>query len=111
MNSRLVDLLATTAARIEEAAYPNAVILPNFPRSIQLDYHTCGSKSVYVILRYYNKRCTPNSVERGLMTVEDGTSVADIKRVLKERKLSFRELHSEGIVDLKKAIGSGGGHA
>lgn len=111
MNSRLVDLLATTAARIEEAAYPNAVILPNFPRSIQLDYHTCGSKSVYVILRYYNKRCTPNSVERGLMTDEDGTSVADVKRVLKERKLSFRELHSVGILISRRRLVQGGGHA
>ena len=62
MVQEIVDTLATAAARLEESAYPHAVILPSFPRSIQLDGYSCGAKSVFTILRYYNKRCTPLSV-------------------------------------------------
>ncbi len=39
----IIDGLATTAAKLEALAYPDAIILPNFPRSIQLDYHSCGA--------------------------------------------------------------------
>lgn len=104
MVQEIVDNLATAAARLEESAYRHAVILPNFPLTIQLDYYSSGAKSVYTILRYYSKRCTLNSVERALKAAENGTSVADIKRVLRERRLSYREVHSARLVDLKKAI-------
>jgi hypothetical protein len=49
MHSRIVDTLATAAARLEESAYPQAVILPNFPRSIQLDYHSSGVLQTVVL--------------------------------------------------------------
>jgi len=102
MHSRIVDSLATAVARLEESAYPNAVILPDFPRSIQLDGYSCGAKSVYCILRYHNKRCTPLSVERELHTTYEGTSIPDIKRVLKRHGLKYRK-----IKDLKSAIEKG----
>ena len=99
MDQSLIDTLATTIARIEEAAYPSAVILPNFQRSLQLDQYSCGAKSLYSIFRYYNKRCTPKSIEKALNTDEDGTSVSDIKRVVKRYGLTCRTLR-----DLKAAI-------
>ncbi len=102
MYLRLVDTLAKVAARIEESAYPNAVILPDFPRSIQLDRYSCGAKSLYTILRYYNKRCTPLSVERELHTTWEGTSIPNIKRVLKKHGLKYRK-----ITNLKSAIDDG----
>jgi len=102
MHSRIVDTLVTAAARLEESAYPNAVILPNFPRSIQLDKYSCGSKSVFTILRYYNKRCTPISVERELHTTYEGTAIPDIKRVLKRHGLKYRKIRN-----LKAAIDHG----
>ena len=52
MYSRIVDTLATAAARIEESAYPNACLLKNFPRSIRIDGYSYGAKSVYTIFRY-----------------------------------------------------------
>ncbi len=56
---KAVDMVATAAARLEESAYRHSVILPDFPRSIQLDGYSCGAKSLYTILCYYNIRCTP----------------------------------------------------
>ena len=102
MVQEIVDSLATAAARLEESAYPNAIILPNFPRSIQLDGYSCGAKSLHSILRYYNKRCTPLSVEKELHTTYEGTAILDIKRVLKRHGLKYRK-----IKDLKNAIDRG----
>jgi predicted double-glycine peptidase len=98
----IIDTLATDAARLEESAHPNAVSLPNFPRSIQLDGYSCGAKSVYTILRFYNKHCTPLSVKRELHTTYEGTYIGDIKRVLKRHQLKCRK-----ITNLKGAIDDG----
>ncbi len=102
MVQEIVDALATATARLEESVYTNAVILPEFPRSIQLDGYSCGAKSAYTVLRYYNKRCTPLSVERELHTTWEGTAVSDIKRVLKKHGLKYRK-----ITNLKSAIDKG----
>ena len=102
MVQEIVDAMATAAARLEESAYPNAVILPNFPRSIQLDKYSCGAKSLYTILCYYNIRCTPLSVEKELHTTWEGTAIPDIKRVLKKHGLKYRKTTS-----LKSAINKG----
>ncbi|HTY11737.1 MAG TPA: cysteine peptidase family C39 domain-containing protein [Bacteroidota bacterium] len=97
-----VDFVATAAARLEESAYPNAIILPNFPCSIQLDYYSCGAKSAYTIPKYFGKRCTPLSVELELRTAYEGTSISDIKRVLKRHGLKYRKIR-----DLRRAIDDG----
>jgi len=102
MYSRIVDTLATVAAHLEEFSHSHAVTLSHFPRSIQLDGYSCGAKSVHTILRCYNKRCTPLSVERELHTTYEGTSIRDIKRVLKRHGLKYRK-----IKDLKNAIDEG----
>jgi ABC-type bacteriocin/lantibiotic exporter with double-glycine peptidase domain len=104
MVQNIIDAIATTVARIETFTYPNAVTLPNFPRSIQLDEYSCGAKSVYCILQYYRKLCTPGSVERLLQTDSDGTDVSDIKRVLKRHGLKCRTLRKPGLRDLRAAI-------
>jgi ABC-type bacteriocin/lantibiotic exporter with double-glycine peptidase domain len=97
-----VDFLATAAARLEESAYPNAAILPNFPRSIQLDYHSCGVHCVLSILRFYNKRVSFRRLKKLLRTNEDGTSATDIRRVFKTYELECRTIR-----DLKAAIDDG----
>ena len=104
MVQNIIDAIATTAARIEALKYPDAIILPNFPRSVQLDSYSCGAKSVYCILKYFGKRCTPESVERLLDTDEDGTGLSEIKRVLKRYGLTYRTLRKPGLRDLKVAI-------
>ncbi len=40
---KIINMLATTAARIEARKHPNAIILQNLPRSIQLGGFTCGA--------------------------------------------------------------------
>jgi len=97
----IIDAIATTAARIETLAHPNAVILP-FPRSIQLDTYSCGAHAVFAILKYFRKHCTYATVERQLHTDKDGTDISDIKRVLKLYGLKCRTLQ-----DLKSAIKNG----
>jgi ABC-type bacteriocin/lantibiotic exporter with double-glycine peptidase domain len=104
MIQNIIDTLATTAARLETLTHPDAIILPSFPRSVQLDYYSCGAKSVYCILRYYDRQCTPESVEKQLHTDEDGTSVSDIKRVFRRYHLNCRTLRKPGLRDLKASI-------
>lgn len=108
MNTQLaVDKLMTSLARMEEHLHPDASILPNFPRSIQLDYYSCGAKSTYMVLKYFGKRCTHESVERQLGTTIEGTSRADIVRVLRKHRLKVQVNTKMSINDLKKAIKAG----
>jgi hypothetical protein len=107
MFQNIIDTLATSAARLETLVYPGAIILPNFPRSIQIDYYSCGAKSVYCILRYYDRQCTPGSVEKELHTDEDGTDVSDIKRVFRRYHLNCRTLRKPGLRELKTSINDG----
>jgi ABC-type bacteriocin/lantibiotic exporter with double-glycine peptidase domain len=104
MRQQTVDFLASLSANAEALIHSDAVILPNFPKSIQLDEYSCGAKSVYCILKYFGKRCTPRSVERLLDTDEDGTDISDIKRVFKRYHLNCRIPRKPGLRDLKTAI-------
>jgi predicted double-glycine peptidase len=107
MLQQIVDFLASLGAEVETLIHPDAVTLPDFPRSIQLDDYSCGAKAVYCILQYFNKQCTPESIEKELHTDSDGTSVSDIKRVLKRHGLKYRTLRKPGLRDLKTAINDG----
>ena len=104
MPDRFIDTAFTVLKDLEELAYPSAVVLPNFPRSIQLDGYSCGAKSVYTVLRYFGKRCTVQSVEQQLKTDEDGTWNKDVYRVLKERKLRYKVNTHAGLRDLYRGI-------
>ncbi|MGD0037876.1 MAG: cysteine peptidase family C39 domain-containing protein [Bacteroidota bacterium] len=104
MIQQVVDFLASICANAETILHPDAIILPHFPRSLQLDSYSCGAKSVFTILRYYGKHCTPESVEEQLHTDEDGTAVSDIKRVFRRYHLNYRTLRKPGLRDLKAAI-------
>jgi ABC-type bacteriocin/lantibiotic exporter with double-glycine peptidase domain len=106
---KTIDLIANALKEIEELIYQDdeAVVLPNFPRTIQLDGWTCGARSVYSILRYFGKRCTVKSVERELRTDWEGTDVADIKKVFQNHHLKPVEKKNCHISDLRKAIDDG----
>jgi len=106
---KTVDVLANILKKTEEVVHHNdeTVILPHFRRSIRLDYYSCAARSVYSVLRYHGKRCTPESVERSLHTNEDGAGVSDILRVFKQRGLSCKVIRNASFVDLKGAIRNG----
>ena len=107
MVQSIIDAFATAAARLEESAYPNAVILPNFPRSIQMDYHSCGVHCVMSILRFYRKGVSFKRLKNMLRTDEDGTAVSDIKKTLKKFGLECRTLRKPSLKELKAAIDEG----
>jgi ABC-type bacteriocin/lantibiotic exporter with double-glycine peptidase domain len=104
MIQQVVDFLASLFADTETILHPDAVTLPDFTRSIQLDDYSCGAKSVYCILQYYDRQCSADSVEEQLHTDEVGTSVSDIKRVFRRYHLNYRTLRKPGLWDLKAAI-------
>ena len=101
---KFVDNIFSKLKSIEEQAFLSAVILEGFPRSIQLDGYSCGAKSIYTVLKYFGRSCTPRSVERQLGTTWEGTSQTDIKRVLKERNLSYRMIGKRTLKTLRDAI-------
>jgi predicted double-glycine peptidase len=107
ISQHVVDAFFTVLARTEEQLHPHAVVLPSFPRSIQLDGYSCGAKSTYMVLRYFGCRCTAASVEQLLGTEEDGTSPADIKRVLRKHGLKIVVRARMNLRDLKAAINAG----
>ena len=104
MVQQIIDFLASLFANAETILHPDAVVLENFPRSLQLDSHSCGAKAVYCILQFYNKQCTPESVEEQLHTDEDGTAVSNIKRVFRRYHLNCRILRKPKLQDLRAAI-------
>jgi hypothetical protein len=104
MLQQVVDFLAALFADTETILHPDAVTLPNFPRSLQIDSYSCGAKSIYCILQYYGKQCTPESAEEALKTDINGTAASDIKRVFSRYHLNCRSLRKPGFRDLKIAI-------
>jgi ABC-type bacteriocin/lantibiotic exporter with double-glycine peptidase domain len=107
ISQHIIDTLFTASARTEEQLHPHSVVLPGFPRSIQLDGYSCGAKSTYMILRYFDCRCTAASVEQCLRTTADGTSSSDIKRVLREHALKTVVHIRMNLQGLKSAIDAG----
>lgn len=103
----VIDTLFTTLARSEEQLHPDATFLPNFPRCIQLNSHTCGSVSTFIILNYFGKSDNYPKVERQLGTDKDGTSPSDIKRVFKKYGLKVTTNAEMTIRVLKRAIDNG----
>jgi ABC-type bacteriocin/lantibiotic exporter with double-glycine peptidase domain len=105
MLQQVIDFFVSLGADAETILHTDVVTLPDFPRSIQLfDNYSCCAKSVFTILHFYKKPCTPKSVEEQLHTDEDGTTVSNIKRVLNRYGLVFQTLRKPGPRDLKAAI-------
>lgn len=107
MNSRFVDEVFTALKAAEELGYPNAVLLKNFPRLVQLDSHSCGLCCVKSILQYQKIHVSRKRLKELLRTDLDGTAVSDIKRVLNRFGLECRTLRKPGLRDLKAAIDKG----
>ena len=103
----VVDAFFTALARTEEGVHSKAVLLPSFPRSLQLDGYSCGAKSTYTVLRYFGIPCTASSVEQWLGTTADGTSPSNIMRVFCQHGLKAVVHTRMNLQDLKSAINAG----
>ena len=102
-----VDKIFTALARAEETLHPDAVLLKDFPRSIQAEFpaFSCGEKCVYCILKYFEKKVTHRQLKGLLRTDLSGTAKDDIKRVLKQFGLRYRVVRK--VSDLRNAIDQG----
>lgn len=103
----VIDSLMTSLAKMEERLHPDARILPGFARMIQLKPYNCGAVSTEMVLQYFGKRISLESLERQLGTTIEGTSPSDIKRVLKKYGLKIHVNSKMSIRDLKTAIDAG----
>lgn len=103
----MIDQIFTALLKAEIQAHPGAVVLHGFPRLIQLDRHSCGAKSVQAILQYYGIHVPFDRLMKQLRTDMDGTSVADIKRVLARYRLTSHTLRNPTIRKLKGCIDQG----
>jgi ABC-type bacteriocin/lantibiotic exporter with double-glycine peptidase domain len=102
----LADSIANVFKRLEEQD-PSAIILPGIRRSLQLDRYSCGVQSVKVILDYFVRSLSIDSIERRLGTDEEGTPIAAIRRLLKSRGLTSKIRVEATLRDIRKAIYSG----
>jgi len=98
-----VDQVANIVKMIEELD-PNATVLPNIFRSLQLDPFSCGLQSVFVILNYYRKKTTPGKLKKELQTDWSGTALPDIERVFKKYGLKVRIIRRAKMKHLISAI-------
>ena len=80
----LADSLANVVKLIEEWD-SSAIILKGIRRSLQLDRYSCGVQSVRIILAYFGRSVSVDSIERKLETDEEGTSITAIRQLLKSR--------------------------
>lgn len=102
-----VDKLASRAQRLEEAFYPDAVLLRGFPRLLQLDRYSCAVQSACMILRYFRKGMPIRRIESELgTTAEDGTSRTQLTRLLVRRNLKVETVNRCTHQKLRDAIDS-----
>jgi ABC-type bacteriocin/lantibiotic exporter with double-glycine peptidase domain len=101
-----VDAVANIVKAIEELE-PTAKVLPNIERSLQLDWYSCGAQSVFMILRFFGKRCSVERVKNQLQTDWSGTGLPDIKRLFRKYGLYYQVIAKARISDLRHAIDSG----
>lgn len=102
----LVDWFSRCLQRIEERRSPDSIVL-GVRRSIQLDGHSCGAQSAFMILRYFGKARSISAVSNALGTNQTGTSTTSIVRLFRRRGLKPRINARANVDDLAKAVGLG----
>jgi ABC-type bacteriocin/lantibiotic exporter with double-glycine peptidase domain len=85
----------------------SAVVLKGVRRSLQLDRYSCGVQCTKVILGYFGRCLSIESIERRLGTDEEGTSISAIRQLMKSRGLTTTICVDATIRDVKRAIDSG----
>jgi ABC-type bacteriocin/lantibiotic exporter with double-glycine peptidase domain len=98
------DIIVSVPKGVEEILSPDAILLPRFARSIQVDGWSCGAQSAYMILKYHRKARSIKNVHKELGTNEDGTSEDALKRLFRKRGLSVYEFKNPTLAKLENAI-------
>lgn len=103
----VVDSAGEFVQSLEESADLDAVCLPGFGRSFQVDNYSCGAQCAFLVLRYFKKARSIKNVTKELGTTEDGTDQGQILKLLRKRGLKVRCRNKMKIRDLRKAIDAG----
>ena len=110
MNSRfktIADKAANLLKRTEERLAPDWVLLPDLPRSLQLDGYTCGAQCAFMVLSYYGKATSIQNVTKELGTTVEGTTTTQLRKFFLSRNLRPVTLKSPTIASIKKEIKAG----
>jgi ABC-type bacteriocin/lantibiotic exporter with double-glycine peptidase domain len=107
---RIAKILADSVGNVAkwfEDQDPSATILRGVHRSLQLDRYSCVVQSARVILDYFGRSLSIDSIELRLGTDSDGTSTTAIRHLFRARGLTTT-IHADAMFrDIKKAIDSG----
>ena len=95
---------------LKDLAWPDddGVGHPRFERHIQPDFHTCGARTTYMVMRHFGSRRRYARVERELRTDTDGTYETHVIRMLRESGFSAGRRRNMKMADLERLLGRGG---
>ena len=91
--------------RMNDDEYP--VVLEGIERSVQKNFHECGARCTFMVLKYYGKVRSYNKVYDDLHRTDGGITPASMKRLIREKGLTAGEFDGRGIDKLKKSIDMG----
>lgn len=104
----LADVVANwVKTHVEEQSSPEAVVLPGFRRSLQLDRYSCGAQSVFSVLHYFGKARSVEAVKKGAGTTTEGTSSRQLIAFIKRRGLRPVIIRSPTVTKIKREISAG----
>ncbi len=107
MLKSVMDLAKTCEQRLQSKLDPGAMTLEGWRPSMQPDRYSCGAQSCFMILRYFGKARSVESVEKELGTDEDGTTASAITDLLRRRGLRVAVHTGSSLDALRKAIRRG----
>ncbi len=102
-----MDFAKTCEQRLQSKLDPGAVILEGWRPSMQPDQYSCGVQSCFMILRYFGKARSVESVEKELGTDENGTTASAIITLLRRRGLRVGIDAGASLDSLREAIRRG----
>jgi len=103
----LLDLVANSFKRAEEASARNAVFLEGFERSVQIDGYSCGAQCAFSILKFYRKARSVDNVTREAGTTSKGTDPEDLRELFLRRGLAPHRINRPTVSKIKREIREG----
>jgi ABC-type bacteriocin/lantibiotic exporter with double-glycine peptidase domain len=100
------ELIINLVKSVEELD-PTANVLPAFKRRLQMTGYSCGVQAVEMVLDYFKLHQEEKKLARELRCSENGTSVSDMKRVIKAYGLRCKTKSHARVKDLRQAIDRG----
>ena len=105
----IVELLESGANRVARLVQSKGDVVGTlaFPRKLQFDQFTCGSRSVHAACKHYGLDVSHDEIMEGLGTDENGTAATPIVRFLREQGLRAGYHPRMTFQQLENALGRG----